>query len=240
MLCPCPRPRGLAIRVTVKKVEEGSPVNLTFFMKRALLDSSGSRAADIFCLLDFPSQCYFDMTSRSKKQCEHILKQNGKRQLHGGHEDVGSSPASYVNGLWVYRLYDTKPSDSTVSQSFLSFIMEALDNSTWERLDQPFSLDELTKAFESFEKNKIPGSNGLPAKFYLVLWDIIGQDLLEVYNSMLLSGSMTDYLKVLRIWFGGARACAKSWEERIAKVRQELVFWEHHSLSIEGKILVIR
>eukprot|EP00061_Rhincodon_typus_P006771 g27759.t1 len=50
----------------------------------------------------------------------------------------------------------------------------------------------------------------------------------------------TDYLKVLGIWFGGARAYVKSWEERIAMVRQKLGFWEHRSLSILGENLVIR
>eukprot|EP00061_Rhincodon_typus_P009852 g33662.t1 len=45
---------------------------------------------------------------------------------------------------------------------------------------------------------------------------------------------------MLGIWFRRAGACAKFWEECIAKVRQKLVFWEHYSLSISGKNLVIR
>eukprot|EP00061_Rhincodon_typus_P017556 g46294.t1 len=49
-----------------------------------------------------------------------------------------------------------------------------------------------------------------------------------------------DYLKVLGIWFRGGGAWAKSWEERIAKVKQKLVFWEHRSLTIVGKNLDIR
>eukprot|EP00061_Rhincodon_typus_P003118 g19333.t1 len=53
-----------------------------------------------------------------------------------------------------------KPTDSTASQSFLSSIMEVLDDSTRERLDQPISLDKLTKALESLEKNKTMGSDG--------------------------------------------------------------------------------
>eukprot|EP00061_Rhincodon_typus_P002280 g17071.t1 len=50
----------------------------------------------------------------------------------------------------------------------------------------------------------------------------------------------TDYLKVLGVWFGGAGACTKTWEERIAKLRQRLGWWVHLSLSIPGKNLVIR
>eukprot|EP00061_Rhincodon_typus_P008890 g31926.t1 len=44
----------------------------------------------------------------------------------------------------------------------------------------------------------------------------------------------TDYLKVLGIWFSVAWTRSKSWEE------QKLEFWEHLSLSIVGKNLVIR
>eukprot|EP00061_Rhincodon_typus_P013542 g39975.t1 len=53
----------------------------------------------------------------------------------------------------------------------------------------------------------------------------------------------TDYLKDLGIWFGegvGAGVCVKTWEERTAKVRQKLIFWEHCSFSIAGKNPVIR
>eukprot|EP00061_Rhincodon_typus_P005967 g26111.t1 len=50
----------------------------------------------------------------------------------------------------------------------------------------------------------------------------------------------TDYLKMLAIWFRGAGVWAKPSEEHIAKVRQKLSRWEHHSLSVSGKILHIR
>eukprot|EP00061_Rhincodon_typus_P013879 g40518.t1 len=59
------------VRVTVKKV---SPVDRTFFVKRVLWDCWRFQAADIFCLQSFPSGGYFDVTFRSMKQCEHLLK----------------------------------------------------------------------------------------------------------------------------------------------------------------------
>eukprot|EP00061_Rhincodon_typus_P013224 g39460.t1 len=49
----------------------------------------------------------------------------------------------------------------------------------------------------------------------------------------------TDYLKVLGIWYGGARVCAQTWEELITKMRQKLGRWQHRSLSIVSKNLVI-
>eukprot|EP00061_Rhincodon_typus_P015113 g42612.t1 len=59
---------------------------------------------------------------------------------------------------------------------------EVLENSTWEKLDQPSPLDELTNVLESLEKNKTPRSNSLLDELYSALWDLIGQDLLEIYN----------------------------------------------------------
>eukprot|EP00061_Rhincodon_typus_P011318 g36244.t1 len=44
----------------------------------------------------------------------------------------------------------------------------------------------------------------------------------------------TDYLKVLGVWFGGAGACTKTWEECVLKLRQKLGRWEHQSLCIAG------
>ncbi|KAJ1123700.1 hypothetical protein NDU88_002168 [Pleurodeles waltl] len=47
-------------------------------------------------------------------------------------------------------------------------------------------------------------------------------------------------VKILCIWFEGAGAAAKSWNERLAKVKQKLGFWSLRHLSIEGKALVLR
>ncbi|KAJ1170263.1 hypothetical protein NDU88_002143 [Pleurodeles waltl] len=47
-------------------------------------------------------------------------------------------------------------------------------------------------------------------------------------------------VKILGIWFGGPGAAAKSWNERLAKVKQKLGFWSLRHLSIEGKALVLR
>ncbi|KAJ1160570.1 hypothetical protein NDU88_001066, partial [Pleurodeles waltl] len=47
-------------------------------------------------------------------------------------------------------------------------------------------------------------------------------------------------VKILGIWFEGPGAAAKSWNERLAKVKQKLGFWRVRHLSIEGKALVLR
>eukprot|EP00061_Rhincodon_typus_P007634 g29520.t1 len=87
------------------------------------------------------------------------------------------------------RLYNNlKHTGSATSQPFLYTIREVSDNSSWENLDQPLSQDGLTKALEYSEKNKTPRSNCLLVELYSALWDLIGQALLEVYDSILLAG----------------------------------------------------
>ncbi|XP_078528101.1 uncharacterized protein LOC144807961 [Lissotriton helveticus] len=47
-------------------------------------------------------------------------------------------------------------------------------------------------------------------------------------------------MKILGVWFGGPGVAAKSWNERLAKVKQKLGLWSLRNLSIEGKALVLR
>eukprot|EP00061_Rhincodon_typus_P018052 g47052.t1 len=146
------------------------------------------------------------------------------------------------------RLCDTKPTNSTPSQSFLSSITEVLDDSAQERLEQLLSLDELSKAPNPLKRVKlpemtayltsrcepervtIPGSRGLRVKVSMNMDDIV----------VFCLDLPTHYLNVLSIWLKGAGTCVKTWEERIAKMRQKLSSWEHLSQSITGKNLVIR
>eukprot|EP00061_Rhincodon_typus_P015572 g43325.t1 len=191
-----------------------------------------------------------------------------------------------------------KPTENVASQSFLSIIMEVLDDSTWERLDQLLSLDELTKTPEmiseslallrdtityvldrgvdscliSLDQEKafdrilytymwdalskmgsgegiyiwirllytnivsavsingkdgslrgvtIPGSGALQVKVSLYMDDvaIFRPNSLSVRGLMSICNQFELALtaKVLVIWFRGAGACAKTWEEHIAK-----------------------
>eukprot|EP00061_Rhincodon_typus_P012970 g39045.t1 len=117
-----------------------------------------------------------------------------------------------ISKSFYARLYDTKPTDSAASQSFLASITEVLDDSTWERLDQSLSLDELTKALESSEKNKTPRSDGLLAQLYSALWNLIGQDLLEVCDCMLLGSTMKKGIITLIQKQKGEREEIRNWQ----------------------------
>eukprot|EP00061_Rhincodon_typus_P015748 g43602.t1 len=76
-----------------------------------------------------------------------------------------------ISKSFYARLYDMNPTDSMAFQSFLMSIMEVLDNSTWETLDQPSSLDELTMAVEqekAFDRISHTYMRDLPSKMGFV------------------------------------------------------------------------
>jgi len=59
-----------------------------------------------------------------------------------------------------------------------------------ERLEAPFSLEELTIALHSLSLNKSPGVDGLSCEFYNKVWDLIGLDYLSVAQEACTSGQM--------------------------------------------------
>ncbi|XP_067897345.1 uncharacterized protein [Heterodontus francisci] len=62
------------VRVVVKDKEGDAPVDRTFFIKKILFDCCGFQATDVFCLQDFPSSGYFDVTFRNVAGCIKFLK----------------------------------------------------------------------------------------------------------------------------------------------------------------------
>ena len=43
-----------------------------------------------------------------------------------------------------------------------------------ESCEGPLTIEECFSALEGMARNKTPGSDGLPAEFYLKFWDVIG------------------------------------------------------------------
>ncbi|KAJ1149807.1 hypothetical protein NDU88_002612 [Pleurodeles waltl] len=64
-----------------------------------------------------------------------------------------------------------------------------------EGLNAPFTLEELHLAATTSKRGKTPGSDGLPVELYVELWDLIGPDLLDLYEEMVGKGSMPQSLR---------------------------------------------
>jgi hypothetical protein len=64
-------------------------------------------------------------------------------------------------------------------------------------LTAPYSEDEVKKAVFQMEHNKAPGPNGFPAEFYQNFWEVIKEDLLELFSSL-----HAGQLELFRLNFG--------------------------------------
>jgi hypothetical protein len=53
-----------------------------------------------------------------------------------------------------------------------------------DALSQPLTLDEIQYSVKKGKKNKSPGINGIGYEFYKAMWDIIKEDILEIFNEM--------------------------------------------------------
>ncbi|TWW53588.1 Transposon TX1 uncharacterized 149 kDa protein ORF 2 [Takifugu flavidus] len=58
------------------------------------------------------------------------------------------------------------------------------------QLERPLSVPEVYAALQSMQSLKAPGIDGLGVDFYKAFWSIVGQDLLDVLNESLHSGSL--------------------------------------------------
>ncbi|KAJ1169236.1 hypothetical protein NDU88_001142 [Pleurodeles waltl] len=81
-------------------------------------------------------------------------------------------------------LYSEKRSDGDQAEKFLSGIPRKVSTPAREVLNAPLTLGELHLAVKSFKSGKTPGCDCLPIEFYTSLWDLLGPDLLELYEEM--------------------------------------------------------
>ncbi|GBG72515.1 hypothetical protein CBR_g12086 [Chara braunii] len=52
-------------------------------------------------------------------------------------------------------------------------------------LDRPISLEELTVTLKGMKKGKCPGSDGLPVEYYQCFWEILGPELVTIFDKVL-------------------------------------------------------
>ena len=81
-----------------------------------------------------------------------------------------------------------------MNSAILENIKPGLGPDDREFLAAPITQAELDAELKRSPKNKSPGSDGLPAEFYLQTWDVIGPTVLDVLNTALQRGRLPDSL----------------------------------------------
>ncbi len=136
-------------------------------------------------LMDAPSKFFFNLE-----------KKNGqKRFIHNLRSETGvllSDPFEIRNrAVDFYRkLYE---SELFLDESDVSVFYENLPQVPHELnsvLSKAVTLEELQKALQNMEGNKVPGIDGLPIEFYKTFWTEVSLDLLQVLNESLVNGQL--------------------------------------------------
>lgn len=75
-------------------------------------------------------------------------------------------------------------------------------------------LDEVHAALFGMARNKSPGSDGLPMEFYITFWDVLGPDLVDVFNASFDAGRLPSSQRsalISLIFKKGDRLLHKNW-----------------------------
>ncbi|KAJ1166981.1 hypothetical protein NDU88_007374 [Pleurodeles waltl] len=93
------------------------------------------------------------------------------------------------------ELYSPKSSERSQAASFLKGISKTLSPEERGGLNAPFTLEELHLPTTTSKRGKTPRSDGLPVELYVELWDLIGPDLLDLYEEVVGKDSMPQSLR---------------------------------------------
>ncbi|KAJ7994395.1 hypothetical protein DPEC_G00248840 [Dallia pectoralis] len=85
-------------------------------------------------------------------------------------------------GDFYGRLYDTKPADGDLATDFLEGLNRVIEGGESE--DPEMSIEELTRAVHSINKQKAPGPDGIPGEFYQTFWNLIKNDVADVFQAI--------------------------------------------------------
>ena len=85
-------------------------------------------------------------------------------------------------------LFTACPVDLGVLSYLLDCLSLSLSVDDAASCDGPISANEAHAALLDMAKGKSSGSDGLPMEFYVAFWDLLGEDLVNVFNASLEAG----------------------------------------------------
>lgn len=111
-------------------------------------------------------------------------------------------------------LFTACPIDPVAQADLLSNVSLSLTPEQSALCEGHLAQDEVHAALLGMARNKSPGSDGLPMEFYLSFWDVLGSDLVEVFNASFDSGLLPPSQRsalISLIFKKGDRLLHKNW-----------------------------
>ena len=93
------------------------------------------------------------------------------------------------------NLFSAEPIDPECTQRCLDCITRVLSTTQSDSCEGSLSLTELSNSLKSLNTGRSPGSDGLPAEFYLHFWETLGPLLFRVANQIFIDGELCESMK---------------------------------------------
>nr|BAC82609.1 pol-like protein [Danio rerio] len=135
--------------------------------------------------MDAPSKFFFNLERKNgQKRCIYnLLSETGI--LLSESSEIRKRAVNFYQDLYKSEII----SDESDTSDFFNNLPQVPQDFNVE-LKKAVTLEELQKALQSMECNKVPGIDGLPAEFYKTFWKEVGLDLLQVINESLAYGQL--------------------------------------------------
>ena len=134
-----------------------------------------------------------------------------------GSDGIVVSDISSICSSWrsfYLNLFTACSTDIDTQRDLLSNITRTLPPGEVSSCEGLLCSDEIFTALNGMARGKTPGSDGLPAEFYLAFWDTLGGDLVDVLNASFQSGllSKSQRTAIISLSFKkGDRLLHKNW-----------------------------
>ena len=121
-------------------------------------------------------QIFFSFGRQSSKSINKLIDDKGK--THTNNDQILKHIAEFYTNLYTEESTDVK-----AQKKLLYSIQRRLRSDICsDTLEGEIDIDECCEAISRIESQKSPRADGLPAEFYIMFWDVLGRDLVEVIN----------------------------------------------------------
>ena len=118
-----------------------------------------------------PTKYFFDLLACKENTHAITALQTSEGRVLRDQENIIGETRQYFTSLYTKERQNM----------FLSKINRVLPEVDKHSLKEPITLKDLWEALAQTEAEKTPGCDGLPYEFYKIFWQLLGQDLHEVY-----------------------------------------------------------
>ena len=153
---------------------------------------------------------YFHSIEKTKaKNKDFIRIFDENKSIKSGTEEVMKVQVDFYS-----KLYKSDGINQNDCNYFGQFITKSVSENSRKVLNECISFDELTNALKKMKIGKSPGPDGIIIEFYKLYWDIIGQDLFDVFLGCHKSNrlSYSQYMAlIILLYKKGIREDIRNW-----------------------------